>query len=472
MAKCIMVIPTYDSLGYLESRFFMLSRLNQGILFFFVALLVFVWPIPHTNSIRLSLLYLLLLAFGYLTYRKGLNLDILRSLKAPLILCGVFTVWIFIVAFFFSEDLSLTLSEISGTWIRGALFALSLGMMVALVADRSGLLSPRNITVVLFVLLMVSVIYLDIYAIKFYFTEGRLPDRIGIFALHEAGPDKMSILSLIAFSFLLSEILLRIIYKRSMLPFGKIVIAFLVLMVLFSIYIEYMRNGFVVAMALMLSALFIYLFTSKFELKRVLFTLAVLSVIAVAALIHVKEDTDWQSFKEVLPIALDTEGNRKWLDFYGEPPVLFKDGREVGYSNYLRIAWFKEGLILVKENPFGVGYARGAFGTGLMAKYDKGTPGATTHSGLLDLTIGTGVIGSLTWLLFLLSVAVIAFRRSRREANYYALLLLLIVIDFSIRMVLDSIMRDHMLQQFMFMLGFLSVLTVADQDIEEGECSP
>ncbi len=451
---------------------FMLSRLNQGILFFFVALLFFVWPIPHTNSIRLSLLYLLLVAFSYLVYRKGLNVDIIKSLKAPLILCGVFTVWIFIVAFFFSEDLSKTLHEISGTWIRGAVFALLLGMMVAMVAGRSGLLSHRNIAVAFFCLLMVGIIFLDIYSIKFYFTEGHLANRVGLFAINKAGPDKMSILSLMALSFLLAEILLRLVYKRRFLPFGKIVIAVLVALVLFSIYLEYMRNGFVVTLVLILSALFIYLFTSKFELKKLIFTLAVLSVIAVAAFIQVKGDTEWQSFRETIPIALDTEGNRKWLDFDREPPVLFKDGTEVGYSNYLRIAWFKEGLILVKENPFGVGYARGAFGTGLMAKYGKGTPGATTHSGLLDLTIGTGVVGALLWVLFLISVALIAFKSSSRRANYYAFLLLLIVIDFSIRMTLDSIMRDHMLQQFMFLLGFLSVLTVMDQHVEEGECSP
>ncbi len=128
-------------------------------------------------------------------------------------------------------------------------------------------------------------------------------------------------------------------------------------------------------------------------------------------------------------------------------------------SVYLRIAWLKEGLLLVRDHPFGIGFDRNAFGHGLKAKYGRGV--GHSHSGLLDMAIGLGIPGALLWLGFFASLAAIAWRRHRASGNYAAILLLLLLLDYGVRMVLDSVIRDHMLQQFMFLAGLAAVLTVA-----------
>jgi hypothetical protein len=52
----------------------------------------------------------------------------------------------------------------------------------------------------------------------------------------------------------------------------------------------------------------------------------------------------------------------------------------------------------------------------------------------------------------------VAWRHCRGGANYAALLLLLLLTDYGARMLLDSVIRDHMLQQFMFLAGLAAVL--------------
>ena len=78
-------------------------------------------------------------------------------------------------------------------------------------------------------------------------------------------------------------------------------------------------------------------------------------------------------------------------------------------SAYMRIAWFKEALVFIGEHPLGIGYGRNAFGHGIKIKYGKRV--GHSHSGILDLTIGTGIPGALLWLGFLLSLVYLAFRR-------------------------------------------------------------
>jgi len=67
----------------------------------------------------------------------------------------------------------------------------------------------------------------------------------------------------------------------------------------------------------------------------------------------------------------------------------------------------------------------------------------------------------LLWLGFFVSLMRMAWKRSRAVHNHAAMLLMLVLVDFGARMVLDSVIRDHMLQQFMFLAGLAAVLTVA-----------
>ena len=64
----------------------------------------------------------------------------------------------------------------------------------------------------------------------------------------------------------------------------------------------------------------------------------------------------------------------------------------------------------------------------------------------------------MLWLGFLGSLAVLGWRRFRQTHDYCALALLFLVTGYGVRMVLDSIVRDHMLQMFLFLAAFLAVI--------------
>jgi O-antigen ligase len=157
-------------------------------------------------------------------------------------------------------------------------------------------------------------------------------------------------------------------------------------------------------------------------------------------------------------IAWDTEHYKAWQDNGRDGWPKLPSGERVDDSAYQRIAWLKEGLLLFKEHPYGIGFGRDAFGHGLKAKYGQG--GGHSHSGLLDMAIGLGIPGVLLWLVFFSSLASVAGRQYRANRNYAALLLLLLLTDYGARMVLDSVIRDHMLQQFMFLAGLAAVMMV------------
>ena len=115
--------------------------------------------------------------------------------------------------------------------------------------------------------------------------------------------------------------------------------------------------------------------------------------------------------------------------------------------------------MLVRQHPLGIGFGRSAFGHGLKAKYGEGS--GHSHSGLLDLAIGVGVPGALLWLGLIVILMRLTWKQYRATHSYVALLLLLVLTDYGARMVLDSIIRDHMLQQFMFLTGLAAVMMLA-----------
>ena len=130
-----------------------------------------------------------------------------------------------------------------------------------------------------------------------------------------------------------------------------------------------------------------------------------------------------------------------------------KSGEQVGQSNYERIAWLKEGIKLVADNPLGVGFDRLAFGHALKVKFGERGRGHS-HSSLIDFAVGTGIPGLAMWCAFLGYLMVTSIRRFIKYRSYFALLLLFTVGNFGMRMVVDSNLRDHMLQQFIFLAGF------------------
>jgi hypothetical protein len=247
-----------------------------------------------------------------------------------------------------------------------------------------------------------------------------------------------------------------------------VALAGLIAAALLAEYSNGMRNG-IAEFGLTLMFLAVLLIRDKRRRLGVPLLLGgVVSLLLIAvtfAYLNYKADSRWQVIGETAAIAWHTEGNKAWLDPRGNPLPLLANGTPVDHSAYMRVSALKEGARLIVDHPLGIGFGRNAYGHGLMAKYGE-TGLGHSHSGLMDLAIGTGILGIILWLTFLAALFLVGWRRFREAPDYPPLLLMLVVGGYGFRMLVDSIIRDHMLQQFLFLAGLLAVLTALSRAVK------
>lgn len=424
-----------------------------------IGLLFFVWPIPHTVSLRDLLLILNLVLFGYLAWRQGLSREAVQKLAVPTVILAVLTAWMYIVAVFISTETTWSLGEIQSQWWR-ALAALLIGGCAAYAAkDTSG--SRRKVWVVPFAVLMLHLLYVDFLAVQEWLVSGPDERVEGL----TGGPDMSSYLTNILFGFLLAELFFRAVHKKSAFPVHRAILATAWVLAIISVFGERTRNGIITLVLMILLLGVLYVSAQRGQLKRsVLFAgvgLMLLVVLGgVGLVVTARESSSLSNLIDTVPIAWDTEHNKAWQDGgrYGWPKL--SNGETVDSSAYQRIAWFKEGLFLVREHPLGIGYGRGAYGHGMKLKYGEGY--GHSHSGLLDIMIGIGIPGATLWIAFIVSLMYLSYTQLRASSNYAAVLLFLLLLDYGARTLLDSVQRDHMLQQFMYLVGLAAVMMVTE----------
>lgn len=443
----------------MENSFRWLEKTGLVIL----VLLFFIWPIPRTISLRDLLLVLVLLVSGYRAWRRGRSRGNPRALFTPAIMIATLTAWMYFVAFFISPESAWSIDELNSQWIR-ALAALVAGVAVAMAAGPDSDLRQK-VLLVIFAALLLHVLIVDILAVKQWSQDLMAQREFGRISGLAGGPDKSNYLTNLLLCFLLAESLYRLLSKKRALPFGNVFLGSAVGIALFSMFAERMRNGVAVFALMLLLAGLLWLLAQKSRLRKTGFVagaaaLAVITLGGLGLAVAIKGHTDLEKLIETAPIAWNTEHHRGWLNEkkYGLP--LLSTGEAVDPSAYQRIAWLKQGLLIIGEHPLGIGFGRNAFGHGLKAKYGEG--GGHSHSGLLDFAIGTGVPGALLWLGFFVSLMRLAWKRSRATHSHAAILLMLLLLDFGARMVVDSVIRDHMLQQFLFLAGLAAIMMVTE----------
>jgi hypothetical protein len=186
-------------------------------------------------------------------------------------------------------------------------------------------------------------------------------------------------------------------------------------------------------------------------------------LISIPIIFNAINDPRWSTVIETIPIAFDTDTYRYWTDRSIALPKL-SNGKQVGISNYERIAWAVKSLEYIKKEPMGIGYGRNSFGHAIQ-KYEgiDSARGMHSHSGILDFTISTGLIGLMLWLVFIGLIVVFSLKRFLIDTSYFALVSFFITTGFFFRGIVDSIMRDHVFQQFMLMLGIFLAFLVYEQ---------
>ena len=433
------------------------SRWAALILF---AVLFFIWPISHTIALRNVLFLVLALWLGF-QWDGGRARQIFVAWRPVAWGLALFTAWLF-VGLLFTPFWREALSSVRGQWLS-ALLAGYLG--VAVVTARRGLPS-RTVLLVFLGTLIIQALVVDAQGLLWIVHHGQLPHGLsgrrwkGL----TAGPDKSNYLTNIALDILVAELSLRLEAER-FLPINRTAMVLAFALLLLSSYFEAMRNGLIdlVILGSFLVARFAYRHRAQFTMRRRLVVAGITLVTFTLIALDLIFDPRWDSLYATIPVAWNTAAHRHaWMYPNAGLPSL-PNGQPVAPSNYLRIAWIKEGFKSLFDFPLGLGYSRSVFGKALLLRFGSRAVGAatSTNDGFLNLAIGTGFPGLFLWYLWYGYAIQRAFGFLDHRSAFWGRAALLLLLDAGTRMLVDANMQDDMLQRFLFLLGLFAASAAA-----------
>lgn len=199
------------------------------------------------------------------------------------------------------------------------------------------------------------------------------------------------------------------------------------------------------------------------KLRRGALAAAVVALIVAVGVADLKLDPRWKTFQDSVDIGRNIDGHKWWLDAQRYPRPELSPGVPVDDSAYLRAAWLHGVLRMIGHYPMGTGYDRNAFRRALEREYGPlGNPPGHAHAGLFDFTLGTGIPGGVLLVSALGVMACLGWRRWRESGSVAGLALALYVSAYLLRAFMDGIVRDHMLEQALFIMGVLLAATLMD----------
>jgi O-antigen ligase len=352
---------------------------------------------------------------------------------------GLFVSWAFIISLF-SEFRNYCFHELKAFINLGLL-----GSSAFFIINSN--IEYKKVFLIIFGILMVFPIYHTLYSFHYYLLYHKLPFRsYGL----TVGLDELNFMMPYILTFFSVEIVFRVLNKKSFFPVSNTVIGLLLIVILFSLYVQAKRNGIVSVVFMILSIMFfINIISDKISKKIIIFSFIGFVIGGSLLFFNIKEDKRWEKLSlayNVVFIKHDMSFLKKKLP-YG-----------LDDSNYKRLIYFREGIKLILKNPVGYGYGRTIFGRELSKEYHIHSR-THAHSGMIDWGIELGVIGLIFWSVFIFVLIYIGFINFIKHESYFGLFIVYLSVSFYFRMFLDSINKDHMLQQFIFFvfLGFFAI---------------
>ena len=413
---------------------------------------VIVWQVPHTIVFRYALLVGLgLAAWPVAAARLARPASAgERSARLPFAALAAFLLWSVAVAIWVSPSASASLGDLRAEWLAPTLILL-LGYGLALrYPGEDAVVRVLFLGCVLHAFMhLVSAVYLPMRGDPVNFAD------FGGISNHRAN---VTYTSAIALAMLIADTAAR---ARGHAGFLRInapwaVAAFLLLLA--STVLATTRNGLVV-FALM-SVLGFVLVASEMRAgvsRTAWIALFACAVIAFAgSIVGLKHEPRWSNFFATAPVAWDTDEHPQWLKGeHNETDLpLTASGKPVEPSAYYRISYLKEALRLIKEHPWGTRVGRDAFRLAVVDKYGRGGM-SHAHNGFLDLGVSLGIPGVLLWLAFLGSFVVFVVRTPDAAGPGLRGALLLVILGFALRTMLDATVRDHIVQEYLICAGAL-----------------
>ncbi|MEN9456045.1 MAG: hypothetical protein RL210_1564 [Pseudomonadota bacterium] len=409
----------------------------------------------HSIAVR-NVLVATLLIGGFLLLRsRQINPRQPSALALPAKLFLLLSGWLLLTVLI-AEDKLNALDQYRGEWLLATLGMLA-GWLVArlTISGTERNLTPNRLLMALTLGLAMPTSIVLANAAWEWLQTGALP-------LSDAplyGRTSASMVNNTLYGLLLADILSRTTVNRRLLaplpPFG-LLLAWILSLV--ATYVLNTRNGTLCILLMTLLAFVIYAWRQRHRLNMPLLLLSALLMAGALGWfgkLGYNADPRWAAFSESIQLSLDTNTHRAWLDDQ-IPLPLMSNGQPVDHSAYMRMAWLKEGAQAVADNPLGVGFGRNAFGHAMKLKYGIGT--GHSHSSLIDFTLSGGIPGLLLWLTLSAVLMRQGWRAGFLHANPAGLALLLLIAGALLRMVIDSNLRDHGLEQYLFQLALLTVL--------------
>jgi hypothetical protein len=427
--------------------------------------LIFILSINGTMSLRNTLAVILLVSLITLVIRGQANFHSIFKSKEFLWIVGslvVFVLYILFHSIYFSHEMLWSLSEFKSHIFYPFLYFL-MGIVLASYVSQSKYVTKETLITILFFSIFIHILYLDLVAIDKLFHDGVMMRRYG--GLMDS-PVQPNYLTNILLAMIIAEFVYRLRAKKQVLKVSNGVLYLLLSACIFSTFVEALRLGDIALVFLGIGSSTAFLYKNNqysVGIKRFIAT-SLIIILTIPLAYNLNTDPRWAKLIETIPLAMDTSNSMHWLDRTQKAPET-ESGHEVKGSNYERIAWAMKALEYSQEDPVGIGFGRNAFGHAMEARHGAlATRGGTTHSSILDLTVGAGIFATLLWLFFVYRVAKVAIKKFEKDYDYFSLLTLFLMMGYVGRSFVDANMRDHMFLEFMIILGISIYYMLLNKD--------
>lgn len=449
----------------------MIRRLTDNAMMLLLAALIFVWPIAHTIALRYILAGILLLFF-IVSVCQSQKWQCLKELGAGLLavpsaLILLLSFWLLVQALFVVPKAEWVWGELKGQWLKDVSFWF-LGLGIGTVFSRkielqrnSQFLTPRPAIVIG---LSGIVLWNVVASIASWVMTGEFPIMHNVTGAKATDSYVNNMLLALVVSDLLQ---CRVNRNRPAQAFATATNLFLIAVCVLNTLFLGARNGWIaLGMFIVSWVVIMYMTTQGRSLRKLISYGLILSLCLVfAAWTSWKTDVRWQTFTQTVPIAWDIDSNRFWLNGEKYPRPVTPSGDLVDSSNYDRIAWIHAGTRLIASNPLGGGFSRHAFGRELARVFPESTPqqGMHAHSGVIDFGIGVGIPGLVLWFAFVSTLIIYGGVAYFSYGSSAGLALVFMTSGFVGRSVLDGSMRDHMMEQYLFIAACLLAAAATDR---------
>lgn len=442
------------------------AKLKDFVFYLALFSLIPLWYIPHTIAARYTCeaLLLIFVLCHSLNWRPILD-------RSKLIFIFIF--YLLIQIFFFSSDLRLTLINFKSEWMHFILFSLA--------GAGSGLLlaKKRLSNVLLYLGLAFSVpilIHLTLLTVK-GFSIGSIP--WGYWGLSDTHGD-------LAYSSLQAVIFVSVfLLCQAKQVSNKALCILLLFACVISMVLAQSRGGllFIALSGLLTWITFVFIARSHRNLNfknSVLIFLLLAAFGLIAALASYHNPQKWlespirglSALKSDPFLGLCSTPNSAEINDKSEiqatlSPEQMEARSRLVHGDSARVTLAKAGFVLSKNYPLGFNGSREAYQQAIIQYCGKlpYVEYSHTHNAWLDTSLAIGIPGAILLLLVMLNYGWQGFKMIGRskQINPFALALFISVGVWILRGMLDSTLRDQMLEMQAFILAFLLASAISYQ---------